>query len=219
MWLLRSLGAAGPSLFLLRFPFSFLSIGSNMVIPAVPAAMDVAAVTISIAISMGASLLPSPASPASRSLLSPPLNSGITSLRQASSSSSSLARWLTRQVSHVFCEAFTQTHSAAWILVRTLLQLPRRCYESCSGVNSTLGVECRSPFFDCSRCCLLIVSFSFCQDFCRVVVFLYVERDPPSPASCHASLQPAPGHPRSRIPSYPKSTISKCTSMCTPKCT
>jgi len=84
MRLLQSLGIAGAWLLLLCFPFSFLPIGSNTVTPAVSAGMDVAAVAISTAISMGASLLPSPPSPASRSLLSLPLNSAITSVKQAS---------------------------------------------------------------------------------------------------------------------------------------
>ena len=57
MWLLQSLGAARASLLLLHFLFLFLSIISNMVVPTVPAAMDVAAVAISIATSIGESLL------------------------------------------------------------------------------------------------------------------------------------------------------------------
>jgi len=84
MRLLQSLGVAGASLLLLRFPFSSLSNGSNMVAPAVSTVVGVAAVVISIATSIGASLLLSPASPMSRSLLSLPLASLIISVRQAS---------------------------------------------------------------------------------------------------------------------------------------
>jgi uncharacterized membrane protein YcaP (DUF421 family) len=70
MRLLQSLGVAGASLLLLRFLLSFLSIGSNMVAPAVSAGVGVAAVVIYIATTIGVSLLLSPASPVSRSLLS-----------------------------------------------------------------------------------------------------------------------------------------------------
>ena len=83
MRLLQSLGA-GASLYLLRFPFSFLSIGSNVIPPAVTTEVGVAAVAISIATSIGASLLPSSASPVSRLLLSLTLTLVITSVRQAS---------------------------------------------------------------------------------------------------------------------------------------
>ena len=84
MRLLQWLGASQASLLLVCFPLSFRSLGSKMITPAVSAAMDVAAVATSIAIFMAASLLPSPASPASWSLLSLPLNLVITSVRQAS---------------------------------------------------------------------------------------------------------------------------------------
>ena len=90
MRLLQSLGVAGASLLILRYPFSFLSFGSNKVTPAVCTAMDVATVAISIPISMDASLLPSPATPASWSLLSLPLKSVITFLKEASSFWSSI---------------------------------------------------------------------------------------------------------------------------------
>jgi hypothetical protein len=81
MRLLQSLGVARASLLLFRFPFLFLSIGSTMVAPVVSAAMDVTAVAICITISIGASLLPSAASPVSRPLLSLPLSLVITSVR------------------------------------------------------------------------------------------------------------------------------------------
>jgi len=84
MRLFQSLRAAGASLLRPGFPFSFLSIGSNMVAPALSAGMDVAAVAISIATSIGASLLPSAASPASRSLLPLTLDSVVTQVRHAS---------------------------------------------------------------------------------------------------------------------------------------
>jgi len=55
----RAQADARTSFLLLRFPFLCLSIGSNMFSPAVSVAMDVTTVTISIAISVGGSLLPS----------------------------------------------------------------------------------------------------------------------------------------------------------------
>jgi hypothetical protein len=55
-----------------------------MVAPAASAAMAVAAVASSIATSLGQSLLPFPASPASMPLLPLTLNWVITSVRQAS---------------------------------------------------------------------------------------------------------------------------------------
>ena len=167
MRLLQSLAAAGASLLHLCFPFLFLSICSNMVAPAVSAAMDVAAVTISIATSIGAALLPFSASPVLRSLFPLTLNSVITSVRQAAQSSSLLARWPTRRVSLVICQAFTRTHSVVWIPVRALLLLSRCCWDARSGVNSTSRIDCRRPFFNCYRCCRLIALFLFRQDFCR----------------------------------------------------
>jgi hypothetical protein len=81
--LLQSLRAAGASLLLLRFPFAIHSIGFKTVPPAVSAAMDIADVAISIAKTIGASLLLFPASPASRSRLPLNLNSFITPVKQA----------------------------------------------------------------------------------------------------------------------------------------
>ena len=77
----RAKAAAGTSLLLLRFPFSFLSIGSSVSSPAVSVAMDVTGVAIAIAISLGGSLLLSAAPPVSRPLLSLPLTSVITSVK------------------------------------------------------------------------------------------------------------------------------------------
>ena len=70
MRLPQSLGAkavAGASLLLRLFPFSFHSIGSNMV---APAEVGVATVVISITTSIGVLLLLSPPTPVSRLLLS-----------------------------------------------------------------------------------------------------------------------------------------------------
>jgi Na+(H+)/acetate symporter ActP len=110
MRLLQSLGVAEASLLLLRFPFSFLSIGSNMVAPPVSVAVGVAAVVISIAMSTGASLLLSPASPVSRSLLSLPLASVFAPVRQTSLFRVVLvvACWLADALCHrVFCQDST----------------------------------------------------------------------------------------------------------------
>jgi hypothetical protein len=84
MRLLQSLEVAGASRLLRRFPFSFLSISSNMVAPSVSTGVGVAAVVNSIGKSTGASLLLSPASPVSRSLLSLTLASVITPVNQIS---------------------------------------------------------------------------------------------------------------------------------------
>jgi len=76
--LLQSLGAqavAEASLLLLRFPFSFHFIGSNMVDSAVSAATGVIAVAMSTATSAGTSLRPSPTSYVLGSLLSLTLTS------------------------------------------------------------------------------------------------------------------------------------------------
>jgi hypothetical protein len=111
MRLLQSLGVAGASLRLLSFLFSFLSIGSTMVAPAVSAAMGVTVVTISIPISLGASLLPSAAYPMSRALLALPLTSFITSVKHTSSGvvlavAGSFVDTSARRVSCVFCQDF-----------------------------------------------------------------------------------------------------------------
>jgi len=111
--LLESLEATGAWLLQQRFPFQFLSISSNMVTPGVSAAQHVAVVAICIAISIGAQLLLSPASPASRLLLSRPLYPLITSVRLASLSTSSRTGWLTHHVNGFCCQAFMRTHSAA----------------------------------------------------------------------------------------------------------
>ena len=167
MRLLQSLGAkvvTRASLFLLCFPCSFLSIGSNMV---APMAVGVAAVVISIAMSIGTSLFLSPASPMSMSLLSLTLASLIVSVRQLSfleKSSSSLAHWSTRWVSRVFAKTLCDNHSIAWILVGALLLQSRQCWDTRFGVNSTSRIDRRCPFFNCYRCCRLIALFLFRQD-------------------------------------------------------
>jgi len=107
MRLLLSLGGAGAWLLLFCFPFSVLSISSNVVALAVSMAMYVAAVADFITKSMVASLLPSSGSPRSRSFLPLTLNLVISSVREASYSSLLLAHWPTRRVSHIFCQAFT----------------------------------------------------------------------------------------------------------------
>jgi hypothetical protein len=163
---LQSLGATGTSLHHLRFAWSLFSIRSKMVAYAVSTAMDVTAVAISIASSIGASLFLFSASPASRSLLPLTLNSGITSMRQDSHSLSSLAHWPTRRVSRDFYQAFTRTHSVVWIPVRTLLLRSRWCWDAHSGVNLPSRNDCRCSFFNCSCCCRLIALCLFRQDFC-----------------------------------------------------
>jgi hypothetical protein len=169
MQLLQSLGATGTSLHLLCFPFSYLSIISNTVGPAVSAVMDVASVTIFISTSIGPSLLPFPTSPASRSLLPLTLNSVISSVRQASQSSLSLAHLPPRRVSRIFFQAFTRTHSFVWIPVRALLLWSRWCWDARTGVNSTSRIDCRPPFFSSYRCCRLISLFLFRQEIILVL--------------------------------------------------
>jgi len=154
-----------------------------MVAPAVSAVMDVAAVAISIATSIGASLLPFSASPESRSLLLLTVNSVITSVRQASQSSSLLGRWPMRRVSRVFCQAFTRTHSVVWIPVRALLLWSRWCWDSRSGVNSTSRIDCRRPFFNCYLCCRFIALFLFRQGFLALKRRVTFKRDNGLPLS------------------------------------
>jgi hypothetical protein len=80
MRLFQSLGSFGASLLHLCFPFSFLTIVSHVSF----ARSLRATVTISITISIGASLLTFPAAPACNSLVLLTLNLFITSARQAS---------------------------------------------------------------------------------------------------------------------------------------
>jgi len=113
---------------------------------------DIAAVVISIATSIGVSLLLSPAFPVSRSLLSLTLALLIVSVRQASFlewSLSSLACLLTHRVSPVFAKTSRENHSIAWILLHALLLLSRQCWDARSGVNSTSRIDRRRPFFHC----------------------------------------------------------------------
>jgi hypothetical protein len=132
-------------------------------------AVGVAAVVISVATSIGASLLLSPASPMSRSLLSLTLASLVGYMRQASflgSSTSSLARWSTLWVSGVFATTSLDKHSIPWILMRTLLLLwSHRWWDVPSRVDSTSRIDCRRLFFNCYCCCRLIALFLFREDF------------------------------------------------------
>jgi len=168
MRLRQSLGVTGASLLLHRFPFLSHSIGSNMVAPAVSVGVGVAAVVISIAMSTGASLLLSPASPWSRSLLSLTLASVITPRKQTSLSRVVLvvACWLADALrNHVFCEDSMRLHSIVWVRVRAILLQSDRCWEARSGVNSMSRIDCRCPLCSCYRCCRLIALFLFRQDF------------------------------------------------------
>jgi len=115
----RAQAVAGTS-HLLRFPFSFLSIGSSVASPAVPAAMDVTAVAISIAISIGASLLPSAVPPVSRRLLSLTLTSVITSVSRSSSR-------LVLVVAPSLVDASGRSRSLPRLRVNTL-----NCLDSCA---------------------------------------------------------------------------------------
>jgi hypothetical protein len=152
--------------FALPPPFSvlILYIGSNMVASAVSAAVGVVAIAISIAKSIGTSLLPIPDSPGSRSLLRLTLNSVITSVSQASKCSLLLARWLTCRIRRVVCQAFTRTHSFVWIPVRALFLWPHWFRDTRSGVDLTSRIDCRRPFFLCYHCCRLTALFLFRQD-------------------------------------------------------
>jgi hypothetical protein len=93
------------------------------------------------------------------------MNFVIALVRQAFESTSSLACWSTCPVSRVLYQASTRTHSVVCIPVRALLLCSRWCWETRSGVNSTSTIHCRSPFFNCYRCCRHIALFQFRQDF------------------------------------------------------
>ena len=132
--------------------------------------MDVTAFVIHIVISIGMSLVPSATSPLSRPLLLLTLTLVVTSLRHTSSGvvlivTSSLAVWL-----GWWCiwPRLGWIHSIAQILVRTLLQPSRWCWQARSWVNSTSRIDCRHPFPNCHSCCQLYVLLLFRQDFCCI---------------------------------------------------
>ena len=115
---------------------STLSIGSSVSSPTVSEAMDVSALAISIAISIGVSLLPSAASPVSRLLLLLPLTSVITSLKHTSSML-------------VVASSFVDTMGQSCFLPRLHVK-QLNCVDSCAHpppvVSPVLGTSLRGHF-------------------------------------------------------------------------
>jgi len=145
-------------LLILRFPMSFLSVRSTVVAPAVSAVTGVTAVAIaiSIATSVGAYFLPSPACPVSRSLFPLTPASVINPVRQMSLAKIVLvmACWSADAWRNcLFWLDFTQLRSIVWVRERTLLLRSRWCWDARCRVNSTSRIDCRSPFCSCDRCC------------------------------------------------------------------
>jgi len=168
----RAQVVAGTSLTLLRFLFTFLSIGSCVSWPAVSAAMNVAAVAISRAISTAASLLLSAASSVSRQLLSLTLTWVITSVKPASCR-------LVLVIGCLLADASCQSHFQP-----SLYANPLSCVDSSEHppppFQGVLGMLFRGQFYVMNRLLLsvfrlllLLLTYfavSFWLDFCCVAL-------------------------------------------------